>query len=148
MLERAAVTAVVVAVVAAVAWWWQRRDRGRRPVPLAGRDALPRQVHRHDLDGGTRPWLVVLFSSRGCASCRVVEEAIAGLADPEVALREVVYEDEPGLHARYRVPGVPMLLVADADGVVRAGWLGPLGRAEFDALLHEARTATGPPSRG
>jgi hypothetical protein len=147
VLERAAVTAVVVAVVAALAWWWQRRDR-RRPVPVPGRDGLPRQVHRRDLDDGTRPWLVALFSSRSCASCRAVEEAIAGLSDPEVAIRQVVYEDEPDLHARYRVPGVPLLLVADADGVVRAGWLGPLGRAELDALLCEARAGASPPQRG
>jgi len=148
VLGRLLVTVAAVVGVGGFSWWWQRRDRRRRsPVHAPDRTGWPRQLHRGDFDDGSRPWLVVLFSSRTCGSCDRVRAAVQGLAAPDTRVVEVAYQDAPDLHRRYEVPGVPLVLVAGPDGVVEAGFLGPVTEAELSEALGRARLASPDPSR-
>jgi hypothetical protein len=43
------------------------------------------------------------------------------------------------LHDRYRIDGVPTTVIADADGVVRASFLGPATATDVWAAVAELR---------
>jgi hypothetical protein len=43
------------------------------------------------------------------------------------------------MHKRYKIDGVPALVVADQDGVVRAGFLGPVKAQDLWAAIAECR---------
>jgi hypothetical protein len=43
------------------------------------------------------------------------------------------------MHARYKIEAVPALVVADAAGVVKAGFLGPIKAQDLWAAVAECR---------
>jgi hypothetical protein len=100
------------------------------------------QLHRGDFPAAATPWLVVVFTSATCDACRDVWARARLLARPDVHVVEVEVGEQPQLHRRYLIDAVPTTLVADAQGVVVASFLGPvrgndladaLARAEHDA---------------
>ena len=100
---------------------------------------MPAQLDRDDFDGPGVPWLVVLFSSATCETCAGVREKVLPLASTEVAVQEVEAGADRGLQERYAVDAVPMVVVADAAGVVRASFVGPVTAADLWATLAEVR---------
>lgn len=44
------------------------------------------------------------------------------------------------LHAKYAIDGVPILVIADADGVVRKHFIGPVTATDLWAAAAEARS--------
>jgi len=132
MVSRLAV-AVVVLVVTAVAAWILGRRRPDPPV----RDVypVPAQLDRSDFPRPQAPLLVVLFSSRTCESCAPMAEKVAALASEAVATVDVEASEQRDLHRRYGVEGVPMVVVADAEGVVRAGFVGTVSAGELAAAV-------------
>ncbi len=129
-----ALAVVVVAVVAA------RLLERRRPAPPT-RDAypVPAQLDRLDFPRPDAPWLFVLFSSRTCDSCGPMAARMTALESEAVATVEVEAADDKELHRRYRIEGVPMVVLADADGVVRAGFVGSVDAGELEGALTAAR---------
>jgi hypothetical protein len=98
------------------------------------------QLDRNDFDRAGAPWLVAVFTSSTCASCAdVVSKAAAVLSADDVAVVEVAYQHRPDLHARYAIDAVPALVLADTDGVVRAGFLGPVTATDLWAAVAAAR---------
>jgi len=63
------------------------------------------------------------------------------LAAAQVVVQEVPAESASELHDRYQVDVVPMLVVADGDGLVRAHHLGPSAPGELRAVLEGARSS-------
>ena len=61
------------------------------------------------------------------------------LESTDVAIDEVEYTQRPGWHARYAISGVPMVVLADADGVVRNGFVGPVSATDLWAAVAEMR---------
>jgi hypothetical protein len=131
-----AVVLLLVAVVVAVVL-----ERRRKAAASPVRDAypVPRQLFRADFPTPDAPWLVALFSSRTCDSCAAMREKVMALASPEVAVCDLEYSATRSLHERYEVSGVPMVLVADADGVVRRSFVGPVSATDLWAAVAEAR---------
>lgn len=129
-----ALVVVVAAVIAA------RLLERRRPAPPT-RDAypVPAQLDRLDFPRPDAPWLLVLFSSRTCDSCRPMAERVAALESDAVATVDVEAFAEKELHRRYRIDGVPMVVLADAEGVVRAGFVGSVDTWELEEALTAAR---------
>ena len=125
---------VAVAVVAA------RLLERRRPAPPT-RDAypVPAQLDRLDFPRPDAPWLFVLFSSQTCDSCAPMAARVAALDSDTVATVEVEASADKELHRRYRIEGVPMVVLADADGVVRAGFVGSVDAWELEEALATAR---------
>ncbi len=58
-----------------------------------------------------------------------------------MAVVEVEYQAQRPLHERYGVEAVPMLVIADAEGVVRASVFGPVGAAELAQAFAAASAA-------
>jgi Thioredoxin len=135
---RVVIGVVLVLVAIAVAFVIERRRRPSAPV----RDAypVPRQLYRADFPRPDAPWLVALFSSSTCDSCAAMRERVRGLELDDVAVVDVEFSAERDIHERYAISGVPMVLIADAEGVVRESFVGPATTEELATAL---RVATG-----
>ena len=132
-----ALVVVVAAVVVA------RLLERRRPAPPT-RDAypVPAQLDRQDFPRPDAPWLFVLFSSRTCDSCGPMVSRVCSLESEAVATVQVEAKADKALHDRYRIEGVPMVVLADAEGVVRAGFVGAVDTWELEHALEDARGQT------
>jgi hypothetical protein len=134
------IVALVVVLVAVVA---ARLLERRRPAPPT-RDAypVPAQLDRGDFPRPDAPWLFVLFSSRTCDSCGPMVARVCGLESDTVATVQVEAKADKALHDRYRIEGVPMVVLADGDGVVRAGFVGSVDTWELEEALTKAQGAS------
>jgi hypothetical protein len=138
MVARLVVAAVLVAVVVIVAVVLERRRRGRTE-PIRDPYPVPRQLHRADFPRPDAPWLVALFSSATCDSCAPMREKVAVLASDEVAVCDIEFATERTLHDRYAISGVPMVLIADAEGVVLRAFVGSTSATDLWAAVAAVR---------
>jgi len=133
---RLILAAVLIAAAVVVAWLLQRR----RPAPPV-RDVypVPRQLDRADFPRADAPWLVALFSSTTCDSCAGLARKLAVLDSPAVVACDIEFHAQPDLHRRYEISGIPTTLLADAEGVVRAAFVGSVTATDLWAAVAEAR---------
>ncbi len=125
-----AVAATVVAIVL-------RRRRPDAPMQSSGR--IPEQLDRADFDQPTTPWLVAVFTSATCDACKDVRSKAEVLATNEVVVSVAEYPGRRDLHERYRIDAVPLVVVADAQGVVQTSFLGPVTATDLWAAVAAAR---------
>ena len=144
-MERLVIAAGVVLVAVVVAVWFERR-RPDAPTQAAARGVratqtwpVPTQLDRADFAGADTPWLVAVFTSATCNSCAQALDKARVLASDEVWVEEVEVKARGDLHRRYHVEAVPTLVVADAEGVVRASFVGPPSATDLWAAVAEAR---------
>jgi hypothetical protein len=134
---RLLIAAGLLLVVVAVALVLQRR---RPDPPTQPRTyPVPRQLDRNDFDRPEAPWLVAVFTSSTCLSCEGTWDRARHLESTVVAVQEIEVGADRGLHDRYGVEAVPLLLVGDAEGVVRASFVGPPTAADLWATVAELR---------
>ena len=136
MITRAIIAAVIALVAIGVAALVRRRQPEGPPVDSF---PTPRQLRRGDFPRPDAPWLVALFSSTTCGSCPDLAAKIAPLDSPQVAVAEITYQDDRELHDRYDISAVPMVVVADDEGVVKAAFVGPTSATDIWAALAELR---------
>ena len=135
-MERFVIAAVVVVVAAVVAVLVERR---RPEPPTQGQWPVPTQLDRQDFDRPDAPWLVAVFSSATCDSCAGALDKSRALASDAVVVQEVEVVRQGDLHRRYSIQAVPTIVVADADGVVRASFVGPPSATDLWAAVADAR---------
>ncbi|HEX8771804.1 MAG TPA: thioredoxin domain-containing protein [Acidimicrobiales bacterium] len=135
-MERVVLAVGIVVVVAIVAFVVERR---RPDPPTQPRWATPSQLDRHDFTRPECAWLVAVFTSATCQSCAGVLAKAQVLASDDVVVQEVEVKSSPDLHRRYQVEAVPITVVADAEGVVRASFVGPATATDLWAAVAEAR---------
>lgn len=138
-MPRELVVVVLVVVAAAVAAVLRRRT-ATPAAPVRTGGPAPGQLDRADFARPGAEWLVVLFSSDTCLSCEGAWEKVAILESDAVAVERVSFQGDRDRHERYGVEAVPLVLVADAEGVVRATFLGPPSAADLWASLAELRS--------
>jgi hypothetical protein len=131
------VIALVLMAVAVVAALVISRRTDRRPA--SGKWQVPVQLHRADFADPDLPLLVVLFTNEGCASCDQARSTLAATPLDGVAVDEVERSERRALHDRYGIDAVPMLILADAEGVVVASWVGPVAADTLAAVVAQAR---------
>lgn len=129
----AVVAVVVVAVVVSL------RRRRAPQAPTQPRGVVPAQLDRRDFEGRHSPWLVVAFTSATCSTCGDVMRKAAVLASKDVAVQEAEFARDRALHDRYGIDAVPALVIADAQGVVRFGHLGPISATDLWAAMARCR---------
>jgi hypothetical protein len=134
VVVRLVVAAVLLAVAGAVALVLERRRRAALQ-PFRSTTELT-HVHRDDFPRGDVPWLALLFTSRDCAGCEPMAARLAPLESPTLAVVVCEFHDQRALHERYRIDSVPYLVVADADGAVRASFLGTATSDEIWTTIH------------
>lgn len=140
MPERIVVVLVLGTVAVVVAALLRRWGRPDAPTRLTW--AVPDQIDRGDFDRPDVAWLVVVFSSSTCTACRGTWEKARQLASDEVAVQDLDSVADAGLHSRYGVDVVPMVLLVGPDGAVRSSFLGEPPTAELWAAMASAREAT------
>jgi hypothetical protein len=101
---------------------------------------VPDHVDRADLVRPTTPWMVAVFSSATCLACRATWEKARQLESDEVAVQDIDAVTDAGLHQRYGVDAVPLLLVIGPDGTVRRHFLGEPTAADLWAAVADARS--------
>ncbi len=135
-MERVVIVVVVALVMMGVSWWFNRQ---RPEVPTRTGYDVPDQVDRADFNRPDAEWLVAVFTSATCSSCSKAWTAAAILESDVVAVQEIEVEADKALHDRYRIEGVPIIVVADSDGVVRRSFVGPPTATDLWAALAELR---------
>jgi hypothetical protein len=80
-----------------------------------------------------------VFSSATCLACRATWEKARQLESDEVAVQDIDAVTDAGLHQRYGVDAVPLLLVLGPDGTVRRHFLGEPSAADLWAAVADAR---------
>jgi hypothetical protein len=136
-VERALTALVLAAVVLGVAWLAQRRRRPDAPVRTGY--AVPQQLDRQDFARPDASWLVAVFTSATCDSCAGVWDRARHLDSDAVAVQEVEVGTSRDVHDRYGIEAVPTTVVADADGVVRSSFVGPVTATDLWAAVAELR---------
>jgi len=147
MALRLGIAAVLVVAALIVAW---RLRVQSTPAPVRAPGEIPRQLHRADFPRSDAPWLVVLFSSETCESCEFMATKTQVLESAAVAVCEVAFPVDRTLHERYAIDSVPLVVIADLEGVTRAAFLGPTSATDLWAAMAELRTpgATPEPDLG
>jgi hypothetical protein len=132
---------VIAAVLALAAVVTARVVERRRRVDAPPRDRwpVPRQLDRADFPRPDAPWLVVLFSASTCESCAAMAEKVSALEGDEVATVEIEHAAATTLHERYGIEGVPVVVIADHEGVVRRAFVGPASAAHLWSAVAECR---------
>jgi hypothetical protein len=136
-VERLLIAGVLVAVAVVVALVLERR---RPDAPTTPRWAVPSQLDRADFAGPSTPWLVAVFTSATCDACAGTAAKARVLASESVAVDEVEVGLRQDVHRRYGIDAVPLVVVADAEGVVRASFVGPPTATDLWATVAELRT--------
>jgi hypothetical protein len=142
-VERPLIAGAVVVAAVVVAWFLRRR---RPEAPTGGRWSVPGQLDRADFPGAASPWLVAVFTSSTCDACAATVAKAQALTSPSVAVAEVELAADAELHRRYGIDAVPLLVLADAEGVVRASFVGPPSATDLWAAVAEVRDGA-PPER-
>ena len=137
MAARLIVAAVLVLVAGVIAWRLRAKET---PEPVRASGEVPRQLHRADFPRADAPWLVVTFSSATCDGCAAMAAKVAVLDCADVATCEVEYGTNRALHERYAIDSVPLVVVADHEGITRAAFLGPTSATDLWAALAELRS--------
>jgi hypothetical protein len=128
------VAAMAVAIVVALVLKRRKSD-----APTQAGFEIPIQVDRNDFEHPNTPWLVAVFTSVTCHTCADVATKAEVLSSSEVAVQRIDYTVNPALHKRYRIDAVPLLVIADGDGVVHKGFIGPLKAQDLWAAMAECR---------
>jgi len=136
VVTRVVVAVVLLAAVGVVAWFLRRT-----PTDAPPRDVypVPRQLDRADFPRPDAPWLIALFSSAACDSCRTLPPKLIVLESAEVATCDVEAEAQGAMHRRYEIAAVPTTVVADADGVVQRAFVGAFTATDLWAAIAELR---------
>ena len=127
----------VVVVIALLANLWQRKRQV--DAPTQGASEVPSQIDRADFARPDAPWIVLDFTSATCQTCSGIERKVRVLETNSVAIQILEYTAERELHERYKIDAVPTVLMADANGVVQANFLGPVSATDLWAALARAR---------
>jgi hypothetical protein len=127
----------VVVVVALLANLWQRKRQV--DAPTQGASEVPSQIDRADFVRPDAPWIVLAFTSATCQTCSDIERKVRVLETNSVATHILEYTAERELHERYKIDAVPTVLMADANGVVQANFLGPVSATDLWAALARVR---------
>ncbi len=126
----------ILGALAAWAWYFERQ---RPDPPSQPRAHIPAQLDRDDFLRPEAPWLVVLFSSAECDRCHEIAPKVAVLDSDSVATQEVEYFQDQTLHSRYGIDGVPIVVIADHEGVVRQHFSGALSATDLWAAVARLR---------
>lgn len=142
-MERFLLAAAVMVVAVVVAVVMERR---RPEAPTQSSWAVPVQLDRADFARADAPWLVAVFTSATCDSCAQAVQRAQVLTSDAVAVEEVEVKARPDLHSRYHIDAVPIIVVADQDGVVRTSFTGPPSATDLWAAVAGVRE--GPAAEG
>lgn len=139
-MDRLLLAVVFAAVAIVIALLLQRR----KPSPPANQEwNIPVQLDRKDFDRPDAPWFVAVFTSSTCDACGGVWSKAMHLdsgPDGPVCVQQLEAREHAEIHRRYGIDAVPLVLIADADGIVQKHFLGPVTATDLWAAVAEVRS--------
>ncbi len=145
-ITRLLAAAGLVAVAVVVSALLRRRQQPSAPSqPSYG---APSQLDRADFPTAAAEWLVVVFTSASCHTCADVAAKAMALASRHVSVIDAEFGTNRELHQRYRIDAVPITVLCDGAGVVRARFMGPVSATDLWAAVAEAREPGSSPEPG
>ena len=126
--------AISLGALALVAAWLINR-RKPKTTPVAGAHHVPDRIDRSDFARPEAPVLLAVFTSATCVSCAAMVAVARGAASDTVAVDEAQVGARGDVHRRYEIDAVPILVVADRDGIVRASFAGAVTADELAEAL-------------
>ncbi|MEI2640538.1 MAG: hypothetical protein V9F03_16320 [Microthrixaceae bacterium] len=145
-MERLVVALLLGGLAVGFALWVQRRGASAEPTESVGEYKAPEVLNREDFARPDAPWLVAVFTSATCSTCSDVWVKAKALNSPQVEVQQIEESADEELHRRYDIRAVPIVAIADADGRVRASYLGPVSATHLWAGLAELRDPGSGPS--
>ncbi len=142
-MSRLIATVAVLAVAGLIAYVLRRRQPEAPSQPRLW--PVPVQLDRRDFIRPDAAWLVAVFSSETCDGCARVIEKARVVEAAEVAYQEISYQHDKALHERYGVEAVPMVLVADRDGVVAKSFVGEVTAIDLWGAIATVRDPSSAP---
>ena len=136
---RLLVVLAVVLLAVSVAYLVRRHREPDAPTQPPARYRAPAQLDRSDFAGRDRPWLVAVFTSATCDTCAETLARASVLDSDEVAVCDVEVGERPDLHERYAIEAVPIVAIADSEGVVRRSFVGPVSATHLWGAVAEVR---------
>jgi thioredoxin-like negative regulator of GroEL len=130
--------AVVLGAVALGAAWIINRKKPRTTAVVDHH--VPTHVDRADFARPQAPVLVAVFTSATCATCAAMLSTARQAASDAVVVEEAEATALADLHERYRIDAVPIAVVVDRDGVVRASFAGSMSASDLSAAIDQAST--------
>lgn len=130
----------MAAIAGVVALVITRRTRVDAPTQPESYE-VPAMLDRADFARPEAPWLVAVFSSATCLSCQDAWDKAQHLESDEVVVQDIDAVERKDLHDRYAIDAVPMIVVADDEGVTRASFVGVPPAADLWAAMAELRDA-------
>ena len=127
---------VGTAALAVGTGWFVRRRSESSPTQVGG--IHPTQLDRADFSD-SRDWLAVAFTSATCNTCADVEAKLRVLESRQVGVHVVEYSMHKDLHRKYAIDSVPCVVIADTEGVVRSGMIGPVSATDLWAAMARVR---------
>jgi uncharacterized membrane-anchored protein len=115
------------------------QKRRTPPPPTSTTHELPDRLDRRDFARPEAPWLVAVFTSATCSTCAGVWDKAVLLDADDVAVQQLEAVADKPIHDRYAITAVPGIVVADAEGTVRARFLGPVTATDLWATVAELR---------
>jgi thioredoxin-related protein len=134
---RLLLAAAIVILAVLVAQWVQ--GRRKTDPPTQPRRHIPAQIDRTDFADRDHPWAVLIFTSEMCTMCASVSEKALVLRSEQVTVQKISFEERVDLHQRYQIDSVPTLVIADAQGEVRYGIVGPVSATDVWAAMARVR---------
>ena len=138
MVAQIGIFVALLVVAGIVALVINRRSKPAEPARPSHYD-VPSELDRGDFERPDAPWLVAVFSSTTCLACADVWEKARQLESDDVAVQDVDASERKDLHDRYKIDAVPMTVLADDDGAVRASFVGVPTAADLWSALEELR---------
>ena len=131
-------TIILVLVIALSAFGISTLANRRVPDrPSVPKSILPYQLDRSDFNDSDVEWIFVLFTSDTCDACVSVLNKVSKISLPNVVVQNIDYATQKSLHIRYEIDAVPILLLADRNGIVQWSFAGiPPAIAISEALVN------------
>ena len=131
--------AVVLGAVALGVAWIINRKKPRTSAVVDHH--VPTHVDRADFARPEAPVLVAVFTSATCATCAAMLSTQR--ATPRVtpsSSKKPKRRLGPTCTSRYQIDAVPIAVVVDRDGVVRASFTGSMSADDLDAVIDQLST--------
>ena len=139
---------IVVAVIAVAVVLNKMLSKRTVQAPTQASPSMPTQVDRNDFSESDKEWLVLAFTSSSCTTCADIERKAAVLKSRSVAVEICEFTSHREMHKKYAIDAVPTLLIADGQGVVHKGFLGPASATDIWAALARVRDGLPDPHEG
>lgn len=131
-------TIILILVIGVTAFGVSSLANQRMPdSPSVPKSILPYQLDRSDFNNPSIDWIFVLFTSDTCDACDLVLSEVSKISLPNVVVQNINYATNKSLHVRYEIDAVPILLLADQQGIVQWSFAGvPSSIAISEALVN------------